>query len=103
MAASRIVPTLDRLSWIVAVFVPVVPDVLTATFHVADGAPPLAVAELIDGAVPPVPLVTSAKLPVVTLLTGSLKVTVQFTGVAFVGFASARLIDVTVGTAVSYV
>ncbi len=43
------------------------------------------------------------KLAVPTLLTGSLNVTVQCSGPAFVGFGSARLIEVTVGAVRSIV
>jgi hypothetical protein len=43
------------------------------------------------------PFVTKPKLLVITLFTGSLKLTVQCNDVAFVGFASARTSDDTVG------
>src|SRR5437762_1745530 len=91
------VPMLVRFRPIEPLLAPVVPVVLAVTVQVADGAPPLATAEVRVGAVPPVLLVTRPKLVVATLLTGSLKVTVQVSGPAFVGFVPARLIELTVG------
>src|SRR5437667_193917 len=94
---------LARFRPIEPLFVPVVPVVLTVTVQVADGAPPVATAVEITGAVPPVPLATRPKFPVVTLFTGFENVTVQCNGPAFVGFVSARLIELTVGAALSTV
>src|SRR3954470_20180991 len=96
------VPTLVRFSPMLPALVPVVPVALDVTVQVALGAEPDGVAEAMVGAVPPGPEVTSAKLPVVTLLTGSLNVTVQEIGPALTAAeAPARLIEVMVGAVVS--
>ena len=101
-AASLIPIVLVRFRPIDPLLVPVVPVVLTETVQVAEGELPEGVAEVIVGAVPPVPLVTSPKLPVVTPDTGSLKVTVHESGPAFtLELAPARLIETTVGGVVS--
>jgi len=86
-----------RLSWIEPLFEPLVPVALAVTVHVADGAPPTATAVAIVGAFPPSPLVARPKFPVPTPVTGSLKVTVQWSGPAFAGFGSVLLRDETVG------
>jgi hypothetical protein len=91
-------PLLVRFRPIEPLFVPVV---ATVTVQVAVGAEPTGVAEVIVGAVPVNPIVTNPKSPATTFFTGSLNVTVQCSGFAFVGFASARLIDDTVGGVVS--
>jgi len=103
--ATSLTPVLlVRLSPIEPAFVPVVPVVLTDTVQVADGAPPEAVAELIVGAVPPVPLVAKPKFEVDTPFTGSLNVTVHVSGPLLTTLLPpARLIDDTVGAVVSYV
>ena len=83
---------------------PVVPVVATVTVQVAVGAVLEGVTELKVGAIPAVPDVTGGvKFAATTFLTGSLKVTVQCSEVAFVGFGSARLIEETVGAVVSTV
>ena len=76
--------------------VPLPEPVLAVTVRVA----PLPVTPVIAG-VPPRPLFASAKSLGSTPVTGSLNVTVQLTLEAFVGFASARPIDETVGAPVS--
>src|SRR4051812_30051204 len=99
------VPTLVRFRPIVAPFPPVVLAAVDVTVHVADGAPPTAVAAPTVGAVPPVPDVARVKLPAATLLTGSENVTVHDSGPALVGFVdpAERLIELTVGAVVSTV
>jgi hypothetical protein len=103
VAASLTPVVLVRFSWIEPLFWPVVPLVLTESVHVADGAPPAALAEVTDGAVPPRLLVTSAKFEFVSPLTGSLNVTVHAKGFAFVGLAPAVVMLETEGAVVSYV
>ncbi len=85
VATSRIVPTVERSRRIEPLFAPVVPAVETLTFHTVAGAPPTGVAEVTVGALPPVLLVARVKLPVVTLFTGSSKVTAQVSGLSSSG------------------
>jgi hypothetical protein len=75
--------------------------VLTEMVQVALGAPPVAVADVIEGAVPPVLLGLKEKLLVVTPLTGSLKVAVQVSGPVFVGLVPAMFKEFSVGAVVS--
>src|SRR4051795_12109937 len=100
-AASLIVPLLVSFRPIEPALPAVVPVVDAVTVHVLDGAEPKGVTVEIEGAEPPRPLVTSAKLLVARFLTGSLKVTVQRSGLAFVGFGSVRTTDDSVGAPVS--
>jgi hypothetical protein len=88
---------LVRSSRIEPAFDPVVPLVETLTVQVAEGAPPEAVTEEIEGAVPESPLVARAKLETATPETGSEKVTVQPSGPAFTEPAPVRAIEESVG------
>jgi hypothetical protein len=97
-AASWIVAFPVRFSPIEPLLLPVVPDVEAVTVQMLDGAEPDGATAVTVGEVPPRLLVTSGvKLLVVTFLTGSLNVTVQRNGFDFVGVASARTIEETVG------
>src|SRR5437588_6361756 len=100
-ATSWMVPMLVRSRRIEPLLAPVAPVVAAVTVHVAEGAPPDAEAAEIEGAVPPRLLVVREKFPVPTLLTGLENVTVQCRGPAFVGLASARLMEDTVGAVLS--
>src|SRR5438105_15290764 len=100
-ARSWMVPTLVRSRRIEPLLAPVAPVVATVTVHVAEGAPPEAEAEEIEGAVPPRLLVVREKSPATTLLTGLEDVTVRCRGPVFVGLARARLIEDTVGAVLS--
>jgi hypothetical protein len=102
VATSAMGVVLVRLSPMEPLLAPVVPVVLAVTVHDAAGAPPDATVEVIVGVVPPMLAVTSAKLPFVRPLTGSLNVTVQVRDATLVGFVAARLIEVRVGRVVSY-
>src|SRR5437764_2410526 len=81
---------------------PVTLVVVTVTVQVAEGEPPTAAAVEITG-VPVMFEVVSEKRLVVTPVTGSLNVTVQCSGPAFVGLVSARLMEDTVGGVLSIV
>src|SRR4051812_47549346 len=80
-------------------FVPVVFVAFEMTVHVADGAPPTAVADATVAAVPPVPEVARLNRAGTTLLTGSENDTVHDSGPAFAGFVEPadRLIELSVG------
>src|SRR5438477_237228 len=93
---SWIVPVLVRLSPIEPLLAPVVPAFLAVTVQVAEWFPPSDGDELSLHSFPTRRSSDLEKLPVPTLLTGSLKVTVQSSGPELAGLACApRLIEET--------
>ena len=103
-AASRAMPIVAKSSLTEPLSMPVVPTVETATVSAVAGAgPPSGMAEVTVGAAPPRFAAVRPKLPVAMPMTGSLKVTVQFSGPEFVGLVPTRTIETTVGCVLSTV
>ena len=104
VAASAIDPMPVRSSLIDPALLPVAPVALVDTVHVALGEPPAGTTLSIDGATPPIPLMTRAKFEASTPVTGSENDTVHDSGPVFTACdVPARTIEVKVGAVPSVV